>query len=175
MTLIALFTALISVGAFIRIPIPVVPFTLQYLFTMLAGILLGGKRGALCVLCYICIGLTGIPVFVEGGGLSYVFQPTFGYLIGFCVASFATGTIANRAGTLSICRLITSNFIGLLIVYAFGVAYYWLIYTFYIGSGIGFWTLFLYCFLLAVPGDILLCFFAAFLGKRLLPILKKRR
>ena len=44
-----LFTALIAVGAFIKIPIPVVPFTLQYLFTMLAGLLLGPVNGALAV------------------------------------------------------------------------------------------------------------------------------
>ena len=49
----ALFTALIAVGAFIKIPIPVVPFTLQYLFTMLAGILLGSRLGSLSVLAYI--------------------------------------------------------------------------------------------------------------------------
>ena len=41
-----LFTALIAVGAFIKIPIPVVPFTLQYLFTMLAGLLLGPVNAA---------------------------------------------------------------------------------------------------------------------------------
>lgn len=35
----SLFTALIAVGAFIKIPVPVVPFTLQYLFTMLAGLI----------------------------------------------------------------------------------------------------------------------------------------
>ena len=41
----SLFTALIAVGAFIRVPIPVLPFTLQYLFTMLAGLLLGPRLG----------------------------------------------------------------------------------------------------------------------------------
>lgn len=45
-----LFTALIAVGAFIKIPIPVVPFTLQYLFTMLAGLLLGSRLGTVSVL-----------------------------------------------------------------------------------------------------------------------------
>lgn len=45
MTLCGMFVALIAVGAFIRIPVPVVPFTLQFLFTMLAGLLLGGKLG----------------------------------------------------------------------------------------------------------------------------------
>ena len=41
----ALFAALIAVGAFIKIPVPFVPFTLQLLFTTLAGIVLGPKYG----------------------------------------------------------------------------------------------------------------------------------
>lgn len=52
----SLFVALIVVGAFIKIPVPVVPFTLQLLFTMMAGLLLGGKLGALSVCVYILIG-----------------------------------------------------------------------------------------------------------------------
>ena len=80
----ALFTALIAVGAFIKIPIPVVPFTLQYLFTMLAGILLGSRLGSLSVLAYMILGLIGLPIFSEGGGIGYVFKPSFGYIIGFC-------------------------------------------------------------------------------------------
>ena len=51
-----LFTALIAVGAFIKIPIPVVPFTLQYLFTMLAGLLLGSRLGTVSVLRTCCLG-----------------------------------------------------------------------------------------------------------------------
>ena len=62
----ALFTALIAVGAFIKIPIPVVPFTLQYLFTMLAGILLGSRLGSLSVLAYMILGLIGLPIFFRG-------------------------------------------------------------------------------------------------------------
>ena len=58
-----LFTALIAVGAFIKIPIPVVPFTLQYLFTMLAGLLLGSRRGTLSVAAYMILGLVGLPIF----------------------------------------------------------------------------------------------------------------
>jgi biotin transport system substrate-specific component len=47
--LFGLFTALIAIGAFIRIPVPVCPFTLQLLFTTLAGLILGSRRGALSV------------------------------------------------------------------------------------------------------------------------------
>lgn len=169
----AVFTVLIAAGAWIKIPVPVVPFTLQFLFTTLAGVLLGGRNGGLCVLCYIALGLLGLPIFAGGGGLGYVFQPTFGYLIGFCVGAFITGTIAHGSALPSMRRLLIANFTGLFIVYAFGMAYYFLIAQFYIGTGIGLWTLFLYCFLLAVPGDIVLCILAALLGKRLIPILRK--
>lgn len=67
MVLCGVFTTLIAVGAFIKVPVPVVPFTLQFLFTMLAGLLLGGRKGALSVGVYIVLGLVGLPVFAEGG------------------------------------------------------------------------------------------------------------
>lgn len=169
---VSIFTTLIAVGAFIKIPVPVCPFTLQFLFTMLAGIILGAKRGTLSVLCYIIIGLIGIPVFTSGGGIFYIFEPTFGYLIGFCCGTFITGKIVDAVQLPSLKRILVANFIGLVIVYAFGIVYYWFIMTFYIGSGIALWTLFLYCFLLCIPGDITLCIVAAILGKRMLYILR---
>lgn len=57
MVLFALFTALIAIGAFIRIPVPFCPFTLQLLFTTLAGLLLGSRRGAASVAVYVLLGL----------------------------------------------------------------------------------------------------------------------
>lgn len=167
----ALFIALIAIGAFIKIPIPVVPFTLQFLFTMMAGLLLGGRLGAFSVLGYIILGLIGLPVFTEGGGIGYLIKPSFGYLIGFCVASYVTGKIANKERVPSMKRILGANFIGLGIVYAFGMFYYYIISYYVIDSPIGLWPLFLYCFLLAVPGDIILCLISAVLGKRLIPIL----
>ena len=75
----ALFTALSAIGAFIRIPVPLVPFTLQITFTTLAGLLLGSKKGAISVAVYVLMGLIGIPVFTQGGGFSYVLKPSFGF------------------------------------------------------------------------------------------------
>lgn len=173
LVLIALFTSLTAVGAFIAIPVPVCPFTLQLLFTTLAGILLGAKKGALSVLCYLVIGLIGLPVFTQGGGIGYIFQPTFGYLIGFAVGAFVTGYIANRKDKPTFLRLLIAGFAGLIIVYAFGMTYLWAIKTFYIGSGIGFKVLIINCFVFAVPGDILLCILAAVVGKRLIPVVKR--
>ena len=91
-----LFTALIAAGAFIKIPVPVVPFTLQYLFTMLAGLFLGSRRGMISVVAYMLLGLAGLPIFSEGGGIWYIFKPSFGYIIGFCLGAYVTGLIAER-------------------------------------------------------------------------------
>lgn len=170
MTLCALFTILTAVGAFIKIPVPVVPFTLQFLFTMMAGLLLGGKLGALSVGLYALLGLAGLPVFAEGGGLWYLLKPSFGYIIGFIAGSYVTGRIA-QGSHVSFGRLLGANFSGLAIVYGMGMLYYYVISNFLIDTPIGLWPLFLYCFLLAVPGDLCLCFLAAALARRLKPVI----
>lgn len=171
MILCGIFTALIAVGAFIKIPIPVVPFTLQFLFTMLAGLLLGSKLGAVSVAIYIILGLVGVPIFTEGGGFWYIMKPSFGYIIGFCIASFVTGRIVERAKKMTMQRILVANFIGLLIVYGMGMLYYYIICNYVINTPIAVWPLFLYCFILAVPGDICLCILAANLAKKLKPVL----
>ena len=122
LVLCAMFVALIAVGAFIKIPVPVVPFTLQFLFTMLAGLLLGPVNGALAVVVYIVLGLIGLPIFTQGGGPGYIFQPSFGYIIGFAVAAYVNGKIANAKTHPSYRRLLGANFLGLFIVYASGSA-----------------------------------------------------
>ena len=172
MILCALFVALIAIGAFIKIPVPVCPFTLQLLFTTLAGLLLGANLGFISVFTYIIIGLIGIPIFTEGGGPGYIFQPTFGYLIGFAVGAYFAGKLTENRQHLSYTYLIFVNFVNLFFVYGFGMIYVYIINNFYLNTPIGVWPLFLYCFLLAVPGDIVLCIIAAILGKKLIPNLR---
>ena len=170
----AVFTALTAVGAFIKIPIPYMEFTLQFLFTTLAGLLLGGKYGAASVGAYVALGLIGLPIFAEGGGLFYVLKPSFGYLIGFILGTYVTGKIANAVTAPSFKRLLAANFAGLLVVYALGIAYFYIASNLWIeGGAISFAMVMWYCFVLAVPGDILLCVLAAVLGKRLIPLSQK--
>lgn len=172
LTLVSIFLALIIVGAFIKIPIPLVPFTLQFLFTSLAALLLHPKLASITVSIYILMGLIGLPVFAEGGGLYYIFKPTFGYIIGFLIATYVTSRLVYNKSQ-SYLALLKACLIGLLIVYTCGMLYYYFISVLYLHDPIAIKSLFLYCFILAVPGDIFICFFAAIVGKRLIPIIKK--
>ena len=91
MTMVGVFVVLIAVGAFIKFPIWFIPFSLQFIFTNLAGLILGKKYGALAVIIYAIVGLLGVPIFTAGGGIGYVFQPSFGYIIGMAVGAFVFG------------------------------------------------------------------------------------
>jgi biotin transport system substrate-specific component len=93
---IALMAALTAVGAWIRIPLPYVPVTLQMSFVYLSGVWLGARRGAIAQTIYIGVGLIGFPLFAKGGGPQYIFEPSFGYLCGFVPAAFAAGFLAQR-------------------------------------------------------------------------------
>ena len=99
LVLITLFAALTALGARVAIPLPFtpVPVTLQVLFPLLAGLLLGSKRGALSQVEYVAAGLAGLPVFAKGGsGLAYFLGPTGGYLLGFIAAAFVVGELAVK-------------------------------------------------------------------------------
>ena len=171
-TMTALFVALVAVGAFIKIPIPYLPFTLQLLFTTLAGLILGSRLGGMSVVMYLILGLAGVPIFTEGGGLMYVVKPTFGYLLGFAIGAFVAGRMVETSVTLTFKRLLAASFVNLAIVYGVGMVYLYEIKDLYLGKPIGLDALFIYCFALPVIPDIFLCILAAVIAKRLIPILK---
>lgn len=175
MVLCALFTALIIAGTFIRIPIPVVPFTLQSLFTMLAGLLLGGKWGLTSVLIYIGLGLAGVPVFTQGGGIGYVLQPSFGYLIGYAIGTFVAGTISEKRENPSYKRLFAASISGLFFVYFIGTIYFILISRLYLNDSISIGALLVSCVLLPAPKDLAINVLVVILAKRLLPLIKDPR
>lgn len=173
MILCALFAALIAVGAFLRVPVPAVPFTLQTFFVALAGLLLGRRLGAASALLYLALGLSGLPIFASGGGFAYVLQPSFGYLLGFVLGAFVTGLVAHRRAEPSFGRLTAAAFAGLGVIYLCGLVYYYLLSLLYLHNPVGLWPLFLYCFLVFVPGDGAMCLVAALAAKRLLPVLRR--
>ena len=170
LTLMAMFIVLIIVGTFIRIPLPLCPINLQPFFVILAGLLLGGRKGAASVAGFILLGLIGLPVFTNGGGIGYVLQPTFGYMLGYCIGAFLTGCISS-AGNPSVMRFTLAGLCGLAVVYAVGVFYFWCISRFYLKAELGAQAMLISCFLIPFPKDVVSCVLAAFLGKRLLPII----
>lgn len=165
MCLCALFAVLIAVGAFIKIPISIVPITMQTLFVVIAGIVLGRKVAFFSVMLYIVIGLIGLPVFANGGGIMYVVQPTFGYLIGFAVAAYGIGYVSDKyAGYRS---LLVFSILGMVVIYAIGMLYFVWIQNVYYGIPFAWGWVFYYLFLVYLPGDLIACIVGAYIGKRI--------
>lgn len=175
LVLISMFAALTAVGAFITIPLPIVPFTLQYFFCALGAILLGSKKGALAQVLYVLIGLIGIPVFTQGGGPQYIFKPTFGYLLGFIVGAYIIGKISERLKELNVKNIFMVCVIGLGIVYIFGLIYMYIIMNFYLGQAYSGWKIVVIGFLPFIVGDLVLTLLISLVGVRVIPILKKLR
>ena len=171
-SLIALMAALTAVGAFITIPIPHVPFSLQIFFAILSGALLGSKRGAAAVGIYVLLGLCGLPVFTKGAGISYLLQPTFGYLAGFIACAWICGKIIEHKKSHDFKTMLTACFAGAGVDFAIGIVYFYCIMNLYLGKGMSLWSVIFSTFLIFIPADTALMIFAAYLGKRLAPILK---
>ena len=174
MTLIAMFTALSAVGAFIKIPTPVVPFTLQIVFTCLAGLILGKNKGGLSVALYVLLGLFGLPIFTKGGGFNYVFETTFGYLIGFALGAYVTGAIAHAKENPSLLRLICATMVNLIIVYSLGCIYGYFILNYVNHVEYGAKAIIAAFVTPFIGPDFILSIFTACFAKKLLPILEKQ-
>ena len=101
-----------------------VPITLQTLGVMLAGALLGWRRGALAVLVVIALCAVGLPVLAGGrGGLGVFASPTVGFLVGWVPGVIVTGAILERARRLSPPVVFGAILLGgLLVIHVFGVA-----------------------------------------------------
>jgi len=118
----SLFGAATAAGAYIIIPLPPVPITLQTLFLCLAGTLLGAKLGALSQVVYILLGVIGLPVFAGGkAGLGVLFGPTGGYLFGFIAGAYVVGRIVEQLKNPGWIPLALSMVAGFLVVYLLGV------------------------------------------------------
>ena len=170
-----LFTALIAVGAFIKISIPVQPFpmnfTLQFFFVLLAGLLLGGKQAFFCVLTYLAVGLAGVPVFAAGGGPASLLRPTFGFLLGFAAAAWVTGTVYSRFKDrgFKMRRLFAASLCGFAVMYLCGMFYFYFLSNYVIHMSVSAGVVFVNCFRLTAAGDLFLCFLASMAAKRLGP------
>jgi biotin transport system substrate-specific component len=175
LTLVAIFAALTAIGAFIKIPLPIVPFTMQIVIVFLAGSILGSKRGLQSQLVYIFVGLAGLPVFTQGGGLTYVLQPTFGYLVGFAVGAFIIGYIIERGGEEpSRLRFVVANLVGTFVIYAIGAPYVYFALNFLLDMPTSASTVFMTAFLSTVGVDIVLAIVTGLFARRIYFLLNKK-
>jgi len=153
--LVLLFSILTGISAGLKIEIGAVPITMQTLVVLLSGAFLGSKKGALSQLTYLTIGITGIPWFSRGGGLSYILSPTFGYLLGFIPAAYMVGFLIKR--NKKIINIVSSLVAGNIIIYLFGIL--WLSRIIGLSKAL---TVGLYPFIL---GDVLKIFLAIIILK----------
>lgn len=172
LVLTALFAALTAVGAFLRIPTPWSSFTLQIFFVFMAGILLGPKWGALSQLVYVVLGLAGLPIFTAGGGLGYVFQPTFGFLLSYIPAALITGLAAGSNPSKK--RMAAACLAGLAVIYLVGLPYMALILNVYLGKGLDLTAILWAGMLPFLPWDAVKLIAAVFLAGKLVPLLQKQ-
>lgn len=94
------FAFLMAVAAQITIPMKPVPTTLQSMIVVLAGAMLGSKKGFYSQIAYLAMGVAGLPVFANSPdlapGFARLFGPTGGYLLAFPLAAWLTGAILER-------------------------------------------------------------------------------
>ena len=173
MVLTSLFTALMVVGAFVKIPFPLVPLTFQTFFCAFAGIILGSRLGALSQILYLVMGLIGLPVFAYGGGISYIYNPTFGYVIGFVGAAFVIGKITEKQRTLNFQKALISVLSGLIIINLIGVPYFYFIKNVYLSQNLSVWYVISAVFFPYFVKDLILYIIAAATASQVIPTLRR--
>ena len=124
---IAMFAAfMVVLGLFPPIAVPVipVPITAQSLGVMLAGSIIGARRGGLAVLLFVLLVAIGLPVLAGGrGGLGILLGPTGGYIVGWPIGAFVVGLITERVWRrYNVVWAALANIVGgVLVVYAVGI------------------------------------------------------
>ncbi len=115
------FAILTGICAKLKIEIGPVPITMQTFAVLLSGALLGSKKGALAQLTYLLLGLLGLPWFARGGGMAYIFSPTFGYIVGFVLAAYLVGWLCEKGFDREIKKAILAMLAGNIVIYIPGL------------------------------------------------------
>lgn len=175
-----MFVALMVIGAKINIVLPIgtgVTVSLQILFAVMAGLLLGARDGFISVFIYLLIGLLGLPVYAHGGGLWYVLKPTYGFIIGFVSAAFLSGLLKQVLKKRTLVRYLIAGELGMLTYYVWGLFYFFFMSNFLLkdAAPIGFKELMTVWFLSTVWIDAIIAGLASVIAYRLAPIVDRFR
>ena len=166
----ALFTALIIVGAYISIPIPIspVPVTLADFFVMVAGLFLGFKYGLLSVGLYLGLGILGFPVFANGtSGLAVLLGPTGGFLLGYLFLVATVGYMSSKIEKSSLIVDLIVILLGNVLLYILGITWLKIV----LGTS---WTASIAIGLTPfIPGTVIKIIVVLALGRMLLPRFKE--
>lgn len=165
MVQIALFAAIISICSWIQIPLTV-PFTLQTFAVFCTLGILGGKNGTISVLLYIILGAVGVPVFAGfSGGVGVLLGTTGGYIIGFLFTALLYWAITHFFGD-KLPVMIIAMALGLVVCYAFGTAWFMLVYARTTGA-VGLMTALGWCVFPFILPDCVKIALAILLAKRI--------
>jgi len=121
LTLVVSAAGLVGLAAQVALPLPgtPVPVTGQTFAVLLSGAALGTWRATAAMVLYGVAGLAGVPWFA-GHSAGYV-GATFGYIVGFVLATAMVGTLASRGGDRTPLRTLGTMTLGTLLIYAIGV------------------------------------------------------
>lgn len=156
LTIMALFLALLILGAYMRIPLGFMTVTLQLVFANMAGLILGAKRSFLVCMTYLMMGLIGLPVFSGGAGPFYVLHPTFGYIVGFTIAVFISGLLFKDRQCISLKNALLFTLLTSLICYAIGAVHYHIILNIYLSGESSLRETLIWAVLATLPKDLIL-------------------
>jgi biotin transport system substrate-specific component len=124
---VALFAAVTAVlGLVPAIQVGPVPITAQTLGVMLAGSVLGARRGFLALLLFLVLVAVGLPLLASGhGGLSVFVGPSAGYLYSWPIGAFVVGLITEATWSrYNLAWALLANTVGgVLVVYAIGIPF----------------------------------------------------
>ena len=105
------------------LPFSPIPITMQTFGVILAGALLGSKRGAISMFLYLLEGVAGLPVFAGANfGIATLIGPTGGYLFGFIAAAFIVGWMAERGWDRRYWSTVVAMLMGTSAIFIFGLA-----------------------------------------------------
>jgi biotin transport system substrate-specific component len=118
---------LLTLSAKVQVPFWPVPMTMQTLVVLMLGMAYGSRLAAGTVFAYLLAGAAGLPVFAgtpeRGIGLAYMMGPTFGFLVGFLIAAWLVGFLAERGWDRSFLKCAAAMVLGHLVISLAGVVW----------------------------------------------------